>query len=199
MSEEWIFRLLLAALLIGIVMIRTYYRRLAGKTEGKVTKIEGGWNLAFRIVIGLTGISVLLVQIIYPEALALAHLDLPTGARWLGAGLGASGLALLLWVHQALRENFSGTLHIREEHALVTNGPYRWVRHPMYTSFYLLIGAFFLLSANWLIGLGWLVGQTAVMLSRIGPEEVVMEQKFGPAYREYMQRTGRFLPLLPIR
>lgn len=196
MANEALFRVILAALLIGIIVVRTYYRRLAEKSEGRVVQIEGRMNLLFRLTIGLTGMFVLLVQVVYPEALAWARLDLPEWARWVGGACGVGGLALLVWVHQTLRENFSGTLHIREQHTLVTGGPYRWVRHPMYTSFYLLVAAFFLLSANWFIGLGWLVGLSLVMITRIAREEAVMQEKFGEIYRAYMQQTGRFLPRL---
>ena len=196
MANEGIFRLLLAALVLGIFGVRIYYRRRAAKTEGQVTQIEGRLNVLFRVTMALLGLGTLLVQIIYPEALAWARVDLPLWARWLGVAFAAGALALLVWVHEALRENFSGTLHIRAEHTLVTNGPYRWVRHPMYTSFYLLVAAFFLLSANGLIGLSWLIGLTLVMVTRIAREEAVMQAQFGPAYQTYMHQTGRFLPRL---
>jgi protein-S-isoprenylcysteine O-methyltransferase Ste14 len=66
----------------------------------------------------------------------------------------------------------------------------------MYTSFYLLVAAFFLLSANGLIGLAWFGGLTVVMVTRIAREEAVMQEKFGDAYRAYIHQTGRFLPRL---
>jgi protein-S-isoprenylcysteine O-methyltransferase Ste14 len=196
MTDEFIFRLILAAIIIGVFAIRIYYRRLATRTGGPVTEKEDRRNLLFRGLIAITGILTLLAYLLYPESMAWARLDLPDWARWLGAGLGVAAVALLLWVHTALRENFSGTLHIRAEHTLVTNGPYQWVRHPMYTSFYLLAGAFFLLSANWFIGLAWFAGLTLVMVTRVAHEETVMREKFGAAYAAYMRRTGRFLPLL---
>ena len=196
MNNELIFRLILAAVLIGVFAIRIYYRRLATKTAGAVTEKEDKWNLLFRALVATTGLLSLLAYLLYPELLAWARLALPDWARWIGAGLGVAAVSLLFWVHAALRENFSGTLHIREQHTLVTKGPYQWVRHPMYTSFYLLISAFFLLSANWFIGLAWLVGLTLVMVTRIAHEETVMQEKFGADYTAYMRRTGRFLPLL---
>jgi protein-S-isoprenylcysteine O-methyltransferase Ste14 len=196
MTEESIFRLILAAVIIGVFAIRIYYRRLAARNEGAVTEKEDRRNLLFRATIAILGILTLLAYLLAPELMAWAHLDLPAGARWVGAGLGAAAVALLFWVHTALRENFSGTLHVRDEHTLVTNGPYQWVRHPMYTSFYLLVGAFFLLSANWFIGAAWLLGLTSVMLTRVVHEETVMQEKFGDAYRAYMRRTGRFWPLV---
>ncbi len=84
---------------------------------------------------------------------------------------------------------------MREEQTLVTDGPYQWVRHPMYTvlsGFYL--GAA-LVSANSLIGLVS-VGIVLQFWTRIEPEEHMMLEHFGDAYRTYMQQTGRLLPRL---
>ena len=74
---------------------------------------------------------------------------------------------------------------MRDEHTLVTHGPYRWVRHPMYTGFYMLELAILLLTANWFIGSLLLIGQTIVIAVRINNEENVMLEKFGDQYRAY--------------
>jgi len=80
--------------------------------------------------------------------------------------------------------------------ALVTSGPYQWIRHPIYTAFLLILGATFVISANWLIGLSF-IGMTALEIaSRIGFEESLMMEFFGNEYHEYMKRTGRILPKL---
>jgi len=101
-------------------------------------------------------------------------------------------------VHRALGRNFAASLHLRTEgHRLVTSGPYRWVRNPMYTSIYIIVISFFLVSANWLIGLAWLAGYTALMISRVPKEETLMKQQFGDEYGAWAARTGRFLPRIP--
>lgn len=66
----------------------------------------------------------------------------------------------------------------------------------MYTALFLVTVVYFMISANWLIGLvwiGWIVGTVVTM---IRDEETALTEKFGDAYREYMKRTGRFLPRL---
>lgn len=55
-------------------------------------------------------------------------------SQWFGVGLGAAGLILVVWVHHTLRRHWSTNLLLKEEHTLVTGGPYRWARHPMYTA-----------------------------------------------------------------
>jgi protein-S-isoprenylcysteine O-methyltransferase Ste14 len=82
------------------------------------------------------------------------------------------------------------------DQALITSGPYRFIRHPIYTAFLLILGSTLLISANWLIGLTWL-GMTLIeVISRIGFEENLMLEYFGDRYREYMKTTGRLLPRL---
>ena len=82
------------------------------------------------------------------------------------------------------------------EQTLITDGPYRIVRHPIYTAFIFILGSTLLISANWLIGLTW-IGMTILeIVSRIHFEENLMLEYFGDQYREYMNRTGRLLPKL---
>jgi protein-S-isoprenylcysteine O-methyltransferase Ste14 len=83
-----------------------------------------------------------------------------------------------------------------QDQALVTSGPYRFVRHPIYTAFLLILGSTLFISSNWLVGLAW-IGMTVLeTASRIGFEESLMLEYFGDQYREYMKRTGRLLPKL---
>jgi protein-S-isoprenylcysteine O-methyltransferase Ste14 len=75
----------------------------------------------------------------------------------------------------------------------VTGGPYRLVRHPFYlTAAMLMLGAA-LLSANALIALCGVIVMTLLVV-RTGKEERKLAEKFGDAYRDYMRRTGRFVP-----
>ncbi|HQZ84897.1 MAG TPA: isoprenylcysteine carboxylmethyltransferase family protein, partial [Actinomycetota bacterium] len=125
---------------------------------------------------------------------AWAALPIPTGWRWVGVGLGVVGTVLLLWVHHTLGRYFSVPGVMKERQELITAGPYRWVRHPMYTILLLVAIVYFLISANWFIGviwLGWIVGTVASMLR---DEEAALIDRFGDKYKVYMRRTGRFLP-----
>jgi protein-S-isoprenylcysteine O-methyltransferase Ste14 len=85
-----------------------------------------------------------------------------------------------------------------KEQALITSGPYHFIRHPIYTAFLLILGSTLLISANWMIGTAW-IGMTVLEItSRIGFEESLMLEYFGDQYREYMKRTGQLLPRLNI-
>jgi protein-S-isoprenylcysteine O-methyltransferase Ste14 len=81
-----------------------------------------------------------------------------------------------------------------KEQTLITSGPYRTIRHPIYTAFILILGSTFFISSNWLIGLCWLGMTTLEVASRINFEEELMSEYFGDLYREYMKKTGRLFP-----
>ena len=114
------------------------------------------------------------------------------------ASLGAAVFAAALWlfyrVHKELGRNWSDSLEVREQHALVTEGLYRYVRHPMYTAFFMWAVAQALLLPNWIAGPAGLVGFGVLFLFRVGREEQMMLETFGEDYRAYMERTARLIP-----
>jgi protein-S-isoprenylcysteine O-methyltransferase Ste14 len=81
----------------------------------------------------------------------------------------------------------------RHEHALVTSGPYRWVRHPIYDAVALLLLAIALTAAN---GVLLLIGGLFCVLIAIRSrtEEAILLARYGEPYRVYRSRTGAFLP-----
>ena len=125
------------------------------------------------------------------------HVPMPVWLRCVGALIFLVGDLLTLWAHQALGKLWSPVLEIREEHRLVTSGPYRYVRHPIYASFLVICAGLALLSANWLIAVTWFAGAAIIFRRRISAEEEMMIEEFGDEYRDYMTKTGRLLPRLP--
>lgn len=199
MSNDLGFRLTLGVLLAAVLAVRIVYQVNAVRNLPKATFMESKFNMAARALAGFSGIFMLVVWLAAPQKMRWSSLPLPDWLRWTGTAVGVISVVGLLWIHRALGQNFSGNLHVQTDHQLVTAGPYRWVRHPMYVVFYGLALAFFLLTANWFIGLSWFVVLTLVMLSRVRREETVMLERFGDRYREYAARTGRFLPRLRDR
>jgi len=143
----------------------------------------------------ISSIVSIVAYLINPDRLAWAALSLPPWVRWSGFILGVFALALFIWVIRSLGRNFSLTLTIKPEQTLVTRGPYRWVRHPMYPTFILIWLSFFLLSANWFIGLTGILGFVWTMTVRTPREEQMMIERFGIEYVAYMKHTPRYLPV----
>jgi protein-S-isoprenylcysteine O-methyltransferase Ste14 len=128
--------------------------------------------------------------------LDVSHVHLPAAVRWLGLGFSIGGIALFRATHHALGRNWSGKLEIAEGHKLIVAGPYRRVRHPMYTALFCMAFAYSLLSANWIVAAANIAAVTLMYLMRVRDEERMLVDQFGEEYRAYMRRTGRLLPRL---
>jgi protein-S-isoprenylcysteine O-methyltransferase Ste14 len=103
---------------------------------------------------------------------------------------------LVVWVMKSIGPNISETVLTKREHILVTHGPYRWVRHPLYVTGLLLLISATLIASNWLIGTLTVVAAIAIRYIVIPTEEAALLEKFGDHYREYMMHAGRLLPNL---
>ena len=194
MNEQTVFHLIFVFAFSAFTVIRMIYRWRAVRLGGKAEYKEGRINAALRAAFGLPYILVLFAYMVSPRLLVWADFALPSWARWIGAALSLAALPTIVWIQHSLGLNFSTTLHVREEHTLVTQGPYRWVRHPMYSLFFAQAAGFLLLTQNLFIGGVYLAALTLVVVSRVRKEENAMVEKFGKVYRRYMKTTGRFLP-----
>jgi len=99
----------------------------------------------------------------------------------------------MYWTLFSLGKNLTDTVVIRAKATLVTHGPYGWVRHPFYVTAALLMASVTLLTANWLIGVTSLI-VLALLVVRTPQEETMLIERFGQQYRDYMAKTGRFIP-----
>jgi protein-S-isoprenylcysteine O-methyltransferase Ste14 len=192
MTDERLFQIALCILYTCYTVIRIRYHRRASSPRSSPSPRTLDAQL-LRALIPFQ-VTTMFIYVFALRWLAWAALPFPTWLRWIAAIPGGAALVLLVWAHDSLGDNFGRSLSLREGHTLVTDGPYRWVRHPMYTAFYLLHLAAFLLSANGFIGLTWFAGLTAVIAARVPREERMMVEAFGAAYQDYAARTGRFLP-----
>jgi protein-S-isoprenylcysteine O-methyltransferase Ste14 len=150
-------------------------------------------------IIRLGGLVLWLSPLVYlfnPQWMAWSKIGLPEWIRWLGVGLGILCVFLIYWLFSSIGSGITPTSATRREHKLVTSGPYRWVRHPLYTIGSTFIVSFGLMADNWFIAaLGLLA--FILMALRTPKEEANLIEKFGDEYRIYMKTTGRFLPGLP--
>ena len=198
MRSQAVFRIILFSLYILFGLVRVFYMRRGSESGKRVSRTQQD-RLRIGVIsaFGLVGLIAGLVHVFAPQRARWATLPTPTWSRWLGAALGIVTLPLFLWTHDALGKNWSAGLVIKEGHTLIIGGPYRWVRHPMYTAIFLQSLTFFLLSANWIIGLAGL-GANILIAARVDKEEALMIEEFGDEYRAYMQRSGRFLPRMRL-
>lgn len=183
-----------------VVMPIAAYHRIRSQATGEPLdrRQEGLFILIAVRALGLATMLGLVAYMIDPGWMAWSAMPLPTGLRWCGAALGAVAAGLVLWTLHSLGKNLTDTVVTRREHTLVTHGPYRWVRHPFYGCVALLVLANGLMTANGFILLAG-VATLALLVVRTRTEERKLVERFGDAYRAYMERTGRILPRLGRR
>lgn len=194
MSEAQFKRVLTTSLLVEIG-IRLYYMKGYKKFKRAMVKHEQREKVSISFAtLGLIPIFFYILT----SRINSFRLPFPSWLRWLGAGIIFAGDLLFIWSHRALGKNWSPLLEIRKGHTLVTEGPYRFIRHPMYAAIALIGIGVSLLSANLLVILAHMLSIISMYLVRVSDEEKMMIEKFGDEYREYMRRTGRLIPKLSI-
>jgi protein-S-isoprenylcysteine O-methyltransferase Ste14 len=195
MEEELIFRLFFIAVFALVVSLSAYYRRLARKSGDIISRRqEGTLALTLRAAMALPLSLAILLYAFLPGWMAWSTIHLPGWVRWLGAGLGVVCLPLLWWVFTNIGSNISETVLTKREHKLVTDGPYRWVRHPLYSVALLEILALSLMAGNWFMALLWLIGVLVFRLVIIPIEEMKLIAAFDGEYERYRARTGALTP-----
>lgn len=195
MNTEIIFRVLLPILIISFAAHRGYYVKYHSRPEwDTMKKREEGIASKVAGLLGMAGFISMVAYATNPNWLAFASLSFPLWSRWAGVGIALLGFFLLQWAQGTLADSWSDTPRMMKDQTLITSGPYRTIRHPIYTAFLLILGSTLLISSNWLVGLCWLGMTTLEVISRINFEEALMTEFFGNQYREYMKKTGRLLP-----
>ena len=195
--NENVFRILAAVILVTAMVISSYFRMKADKeTDEKISrKVDGSVMMNFIKIGGLILWLSPFVYLINPNWMAWSKIGLPEWTRWLGVGVGVVGVFGVYWLFSSIGSGITPTSGTRKEHKLVSNGIYKYIRHPLYTFGSSLFISFGMMADNWFIGLLGIIAFIGMAI-RTPKEEANLIEKFGDEYREYMKRTGRFLPKL---
>lgn len=195
--NENIFRILAAMILFTGCGISIYYRMKADKETGeRLSRRADGTTMMTIIRVG--GLILWLSPLVYlinPGWMKWAEIGLSAPIRVVGVFVGLLCVAGIYWLFSSIGSGITPVSATRKEHRLSTSGPYRWVRHPLYTvgsSFYISLGV---MADNWFIVLLGILAFVAMAI-RTPKEEANLIEKFGDEYRNYMKHTGRFFPKL---
>ena len=115
---------------------------------------------------------------------------------WLAAGVGLYlvGQTIRVVAIRTLGRFFTISVRRHENHRVITEGPYRLVRHPAYSGLWLMAVGYVSLFASALVLAYFLLIGTGALLYRIRVEEKMLLETFGDEYRQYMKRTRRLVP-----
>lgn len=107
-----------------------------------------------------------------------------------------AGILLRLWCVRVLGRFFNTSLVLQEKHALVTSGPYRFIRHPSYAAGFLIMSGLGIALGNGISLLLLIAAALLVYVPRIRAEEGMLQQAFGGAFEEYKKRSWRLVPFV---
>jgi protein-S-isoprenylcysteine O-methyltransferase Ste14 len=108
------------------------------------------------------------------------------------------GMSLLFWAHFHLGKNWSPIIEKKfsKSRKLIISGPYKYIRHPIYTASFITLLGLFILSSNWLLVAIPLVILILFYMSKIPREEKELIRNFGKKYINYKKKVGGLIPKL---
>lgn len=114
---------------------------------------------------------------------------------WIGSALVACGLGFAAWARIHLAGNWSGTVTLKQDHTLTCSGPYRFVRHPIYTGLLAAILGSAIATAEWRGVVAFALVLLA-FLRKLTVEEELLTAEFGDAYLRYRAKVPALVPWL---
>jgi protein-S-isoprenylcysteine O-methyltransferase Ste14 len=171
-----------------------YWWAMAGRVKA-AERFEPAGPRLLRLVLMVTAIALLVLPSSPIPTLNARFLPPGSWPFWLGAALTAAGLLFAVWARRCLGTNWSRAVTIKQDHELITTGPYAVVRHPIYTGLLLALLGSAIARAEWR-------GLLAVLLAffalyrKLKLEESWMYSQFGASYDAYSHRVGALIPYL---
>lgn len=185
---------MLAFFLLVMPIARAWWNRNLVRPESLGALRRNRWDLIQLLFGGNLILAGVLSYIVWFDQIYFARVPLPIWVRIVGILIALVAFLLIRWGDITLGENISFTVEVRRNHRLVTEGPYRFVRHPIYLGALLFFLGLGWMTANWLAGILLVGGWIIIMSGRIPREESLLLEKFGDEYRRYQAQTGRLLP-----
>lgn len=191
-SVNLLLRLLAVLVLVTNFGISGYFRRQANRSGGDLDPAGNRLLLLLRVG-ALTFLLPFLINLFLPGLFGWTLIRLPLPLQLFGAGLAISSIPAIYWLFSTIGTNISPSHTTREDHELITFGPYRYIRHPLYT-----FGLSAFIGIGLMVGSWWLILGLAVMgsviLYRTPLEEAALIDLFGKKYIDYIDQTGRYFP-----
>lgn len=197
---DMFYRVLFISIFALFWSIRIYYvwktrdpEAPRSREERRAAMTKEGPSGILILLLSYVEIAVVLLYLWAPPWMTWADLEYPVWFFWIGAVLMLCSIPFMMWVHRTLGLHYSFALETKNEQKIVTSGPYKRIRHPLYSAHNLFnLGMVFLTAYIPLIVFA-LLGVPLTYL-RMRDEERMMVEKFGNEYDKYMKRTGRIFP-----
>ena len=123
------------------------------------------------------------------------EIAIPVALQWVGVVLTLAGIAFSLWAMVTLGRHYDLVLEVHHDHELIRRGPYRRVRHPLYTGLGLHFAGVCLATGNLLLIAGTLLVTYPAFYLRARAEERLLREQFGAEYETYAREVPMLVPL----
>ncbi|MFX1560572.1 MAG: isoprenylcysteine carboxylmethyltransferase family protein [Promethearchaeota archaeon] len=202
MTSSLFFRISFLLLWAIFGIVRVYYGRKTKTHDSledvkeKLKAAERDMGREFKIltaVITVIGAVGLVMYLISPPWWTWTRFPLEEWLQWIGIIIAIPPIFYLVWVHRHLDTQWSIALELQEDHQLITSGPYKRIRHPMYLGIFIYTFGLSLVASDILVFIFFMFS-IWVNYRRIPDEEQMLIDEFGDEYREYMKRSGKLLP-----
>ncbi len=170
-----------------------YWEIAAG--NAKATRRTESWAARASYIIPTLAAVALLFPHLWSGWLAERFLPPSLAGYWIGIAVLAAGLAFSVWARIHLGRNWSARVTLKEDHQLIQSGPYRLIRHPIYTG---MLGGF----VGTAIAIGRWNGPLAValitvaLIRKLSIEERFMAEAFPDEYPGYCAKSWALVPFI---
>ena len=120
---------------------------------------------------------------------------MPNFIKILGIILLFGGEILFIWSHNTIGKFWNVTVDLKENHQLIMEGPYKYIRHPLYTASIISFIGTILIISTWLLAILFIIYLIAYYFMAKQEEKILLE-KFGERYKEYIKNTGMFFKFI---
>jgi protein-S-isoprenylcysteine O-methyltransferase Ste14 len=166
------------------------YWEIAARNAAREKSSESPASRGLHVFIANAALLLLFIPV---PGLTRRYLPAPQVFVPIGLTIEGCGLLLAIWARRHLGRNWSGRITIKVDHELVQSGPYRWIRHPIYTALLAMYAGTALVSGEWHALLGFALAAFAYW-RKIRMEEANLAVAFGAAWGDYRRSTGSLLP-----
>ena len=188
-------RTLYASAVPALWMAWCVYWLIASRNVKPVKRKESAASRAGHILPLIVAVLLLALPTLPGGVLSGRLLPATRSVFFIGAALVAAGLAFTVWARVYLGRNWSGVVTLKEGHELIRSGPYRLVRHPIYSGLLLAIVGSAVVRGEWR-GVVAIVIAFAALWRKLKLEERWLSEAFGRQYSEYRNEVAALIPFV---
>lgn len=178
-------------LILACWVLLILYWNISARSSKPAAELQSWASRLARLPVWL-GYILLVAAWVYPFGMVIPHTVI---TAYLGVAICAAGLFTAIWSRKALGGNWSRDVELKQGHKLVERGPYRFVRHPIYTS-HLLLGLGTAVASDSVVGFAGLLSFFIGFWIKLKQEENLLVSHFPDEYPAYKARVKALVPFV---